>query len=298
MNPRLISIKSSDKRAWIYPEQGFQLHGFEQDFGKSGGVSAIYAPDTPIEPPDRRYGNPILFPNPSRACSKHGIDTWIWKDKALSMPFHGFARNLYWHLLEVKEDRITGELVPNSSAQVTFPFDCKLKMTYRLDQKGLILDAEVINAGSEDFPYALGFHPYLRAPLGSKGNVSDIFVDLPNGAQIQSKDEWKSCTTQNFKAQRIKGNDINLKDSIVLIKTQTSSLELHDPINKMVAKVSVEESQQSFSTWVIWNASPTAPYICLEPWTDYPNALNRSGTRSCPAGQIHHYQMIISTKTI
>src|SRR5476649_2091067 len=115
MNPRFIQIAQGNKRAWIYPEQGFQLYGFEQEMGTAETAAVVHVPDLRREPADRRYGNPILFPNPSVAITDHGPDTWVLKDKPLSMPAHGFARNLYWHVVEMGKDFVTGELVPNHS---------------------------------------------------------------------------------------------------------------------------------------------------------------------------------------
>ena len=49
---------------------------------------------------------------------------------------------------------------------------------------------------------------------------------------------------------------------------------------------------------IIWSAAPEAPYVCLEPWTDAPNALNRPGTRTLAAGAKHRYRMTISARTL
>ena len=297
MNPRLISLKHRDHRAWVYPEQGFQLHGFERDLGKQGTASVIYTPGTLMEPPDRRYGNPVLFPSPSASHSRNGIDTWIWKEKTLAMPFHGIARNDYWHVVDIQPDRVTGELTPTTGAKLSFPFDFKLRLTYRLEDRGLVLDTSVENTGKEAFPYALGFHPYLRAPLGSRGSPADCSVALPEGVRLQSKNEWQSHEGACYAARRIRAND-DLAGSTLLADTRCRRLTLEDQANKLAATVSLEDSEMDFPVWVIWSASPESPYVCLEPWTDAPNALNRPETRRCPPAQTHRYRMVIAVEPL
>jgi len=190
MKSRLISIAQGDQLAWIYPEHGFQLFDYEQKIrGKK--ISVVYAPNLDHEPADRRYGNPILFP-PSGSCSKHGSDTWVWNGKVLPMPGHGLARNSYWHVVEVKSDSITAEFIPNSSATICFPFEFKMLATYRLDSRGLVLDLSLVNTGKHAFPYALGFHPYLRTPLGEQGKIGDCSVSLGKGVRLTSSDLWMS----------------------------------------------------------------------------------------------------------
>ena len=295
MKSRLISLKHKNKRALLYPEQGFQLYSFEQDFGKRGVASIIYSPKTLTEPEDRRYGNPILFPSPSRCYSKYGATTWVWKERCFTMPPHGFARDLYWHILEVKSNLVTAELSSTGTTKLLFPFDFQLQVTYELNDRGLVLDAKLKNNGEEAFPYALGFHPYLRTPLGRKGSPADCSINLPSGIQVRSEDNWKSYEKKTSIARRIPAN-ADLNATLMLAETKARFLELEDQVNRLIAKVSVEGSKEDFPIWAIWNPSPEAPYICLEPWTDMPNALNRAGTRTCPPNQTHHYQMVLSVR--
>lgn len=294
-NPRLVLIRHGRKRAWIYPEQGFQLHGFEQDFGRQGIASVIYSPGALVEPADRRHGNPVLFPNPGVVRHRQGPERWEWRDRILPMPFHGFARNLYWHTVDIQSDRVTGELSMNSTARLSFPFDFRLRLTYLLDRRGLVLETELQNTGKEAFPYALGFHPYIRAPLGRKGSVEDAFVDVPSGARISTADEWRTFRGERFSARQVQADD-DLAGTILLAESGARFLDLRDLANGLIARVSLAESESDFGVWAIWSASPRSPYVCLEPWTDLPNALNRTKTRRCLPGKTDRYRMILSVR--
>jgi galactose mutarotase-like enzyme len=296
MNARHVLLQRGNKRAWIYPEQGFQLHGFEQEMGERGVARVIYAPGTMTEPFDRRYGNPVLFPSPSRSQSGAGPDTWKWNGRTLPMPFHGFARDVYWQVTDVQMDRVTARLVPEGVSRVCFPFNFALRLTYRLGEDGLALDAEISNTGdAEAFPYALGFHPYIRVPLGPRGAITDASVVLPGGAQIRSDDGGRTHGRQPLEPRRVQA-DAELVNSLLLTDLPTRCLEVEDRANGMAARVSVEESEGPFPYWVIWSASPDSAYVCLEPWTDTPNALNRPSTRRCAPGETHRYRMVLSVR--
>lgn len=295
MNGRHLLLQQGNKRAWVYPEQGFQLHGFEQDMGERRVARVIYAPGTSTEPFDRRYGNPILFPSPSRSQSGAGPDTWEWNGRTLPMPFHGFARDVYWQVTDNQADRVTAVLTPEGVAHVCFPFDFAVRLTYRLGEEGLALDAEVSNNGHEAFPYALGFHPYLRAPLGPKGAVADASVALPACVQVRSDDGWRTHRRQPREAQRLAADE-ELVDSLLLTDLPSGYLELEDRASGMTGRVSVEGSEEPFPYWVIWSASPDSPYVCLEPWSDVPNALNRPRARRCAPGATHRYRVVLSVR--
>ncbi len=291
---RFVVLRHSDKEAWIYPEQGMQLYKFKQTI-RGQEVEMIHAPSLDREPADRRFGNPILFPAPSLSTSDRAPDSWIWQDHLLPMSSHGIARNFYWHPVEVTENRVTSELVPNGSAKASFPFEFRLRCTYTLDDRGLVLDMKVENGGKEAFPYALGFHPYLRTPLGPLGARKDCVIRLPGGIQMTSADRWKTLQGHPVREKEIQADE-ELAGSILITESKCRSMEVQDRANGLAIRVSVESSVMDFPYWVIWSASPNAPFVCLEPWTDGPNALNRRETRRCEPGARHEYQMILSLR--
>ncbi|MDD2709452.1 MAG: hypothetical protein PHV34_15810 [Verrucomicrobiae bacterium] len=297
MNSRLIELRRGNQRAWVYPEQGFQLHGFETELLGKGRVRVIYRPDGSLEPADRRYGNPILFPNPGGVCGEHGANAWEFNGCVLTMPSHGFARNLYWQMTDQREDRAAAEASSNTSGKLVFPFNHRLECVYRLEDCGLVLDAVVENTGKEAFPYAFGFHPYLRVPLGERGTVADGAVKLPPGARLESSDEWRTIRETPFEAREVRANE-ELARSILLTRLGVKYLELEDRANGLAARVSVEDSEGEMPVWVVWSATPESPYVCLEPWTDADNALNRGTSRWCAPGQRHKYRMTISVREI
>ncbi len=289
MKSRLVEIRHGDMRALVYPERGFQLYGFERDFGRGDPFPAIYAPSLDAEPDQRRYGNPVLFPCCGISSHAGGTDLWSRAGKTWPMPGHGFARNHYWRILDAREDRVTAELTPTHGSRILFPFEFRLELTYRLDAQGLLLDARVENPGREAFPYALGFHPYLRLPRRGDGAFGKFSVELPRGTRHRSSDGWQTMSAEIFPGRLIHNEEIS--DAIVLSDCAERRLRLAWEEAGRTITVSTGQSPEPFPWWAIWRPSVEAEYLCLEPWTETINALNRSATRRCAPGETHCYRM-------
>jgi galactose mutarotase-like enzyme len=74
-------------------------------------------------------------------------------------------------------------------------------------------------------------------------------------------------------------SDPELQGVVILGETGTRALEIEDETAGLASVVSVEEGADILPVWTIWSVAPEAPYVCLEPWSDIPNALNRPTTR-------------------
>jgi galactose mutarotase-like enzyme len=292
---RLVCLEADGLRALVYPEQGFQLHAFSAVVG-GRPIDLIFGPADGREPADRRYGNPVLFPS---AGVTFGAETerWTYNGRLLPMPQHGLARDAYWHVEAIDDRSVTGVLVPTTGMRGAFPFAFELRLRYTLAPGALVLDAELTSRAIEGFPYVLGFHPYLRAPLAG-GARRDVRVRLPAGVRLQSSDSWRKIDRAAVPERTVDAADPELPGSIVLAETGATALEVADTAAGIATRVSVEGSAQGFPVWVAWSAAPDAPYVCLEPWTDAPNALNRPETRRIDPGATHRYQMTISAQAL
>ncbi|HEY0709705.1 MAG TPA: hypothetical protein VGG33_23030 [Polyangia bacterium] len=293
---RLITISDGKSRALVYPERGYQLFAFSTEVaGKT--VDVIHTPPGDIEPTDRRYGNPILFPAVGLSNGSRN-DAWDHGGVALPMPPHGWARNVYWQVTEITPQSVTAVCLPNPGFKLAFPFDFELRVRNHLSDGVLVTETTISNTGKTAFPYALGFHPYLNAPLGPGGRRDQCDVELPAGTRLTSEDAWRTIARAPAPARKVSVSAAELPGSIVLEGTGATALEVVDHASKLAARVSVEGSAETYPVWVVWSAAPDAPYVCLEPWTDAPNALNRSTTRTLGPGGIHRYKMEISVKAL
>jgi galactose mutarotase-like enzyme len=177
---------------------------------------------------------------------------------------------------------------------LAYPFPFTLRLRYSLQDGVLRLDGEVANTGAEPLPYAFGFHPYLRAPLASAGARKACSVAIPQGTRLRTTDEWTTATRSPQPSFSLELSDPGLSEGFVLEETGATALEVVDSKALLKTRVSVQDSPQPMPVWAVWSAAPDAEYVCLEPWTDEPNSLNRPGRRTLPAGASHRYRMSIA----
>lgn len=186
----VLSNPHTGERAEVWPALGFNCVSWR---GRCGGevVDVLYADPQLFENGrPTRSGFPILFPFPNRI--RDGRFSWDSKDYQLPLndgsgknAIHGFACRRPW--------RVVGRGIEDSGAWVTGEFQCSrddpdsrglwpsdhiLRVTYRLRESRLLIEAEVRNPDRVSLPFGLGYHPYFRVPLGA-GSPTETLVRVP-----------------------------------------------------------------------------------------------------------------------
>lgn len=295
---RTITLRAPRARARVYPELGFQLHAFDVTTHDDRALSLVQGPapagraGAALEPPDRRYGNPVLFPNPG-VCHGEQPDTWTHAGRALPMPQHGWARNAYWQVESLSAESVTGVLLPNSGLRAVYPFEFVLRMSYRLDGTALHLHAELHNVDARPLPWALGLHPYLRAPLCAGGRAEDCAVALPACTRLTSGDGWRTVQREPFEARTLSAGWPGLSGSLLVTDLPRPALTLRDAHADAAVEVAVQADGAPLDTWVLWSPRPDSGYLCIEPWSDPPNALGSGRARAlAPGDRVRHHVRI------
>ena len=106
----------------------------------------------------------VLAPWPNRLTDGH----YQYGGRACQAPLnevsrhdaiHGLVRWLDWTLVE--RDRATVTLACALRPQPGYEWHLDLQVTYALDDAGLTVTFQAVNAGREPAPFGVGFHPYL-----------------------------------------------------------------------------------------------------------------------------------------
>jgi aldose 1-epimerase len=88
-----------------------------------------------------------------------------WSEPARQNAIHGLVRWLTWSVESQTSSkvRLSCPLAP----QPAYPFTLGLTITYELDDFGMKVTADAVNAGSGALPFGIGFHPYFHpGPAG------------------------------------------------------------------------------------------------------------------------------------
>ena len=203
-----------------------------------------------------RGGIPILFPIAGRLTD--GV--YEWNQQEYSMPSHGFARDLEWKLIQTEQENhasATIRIQSNEKTKKYYPFDFEVHYKYILKENQLRIEQSYMNHSNEAMPTHIGFHPYF--------NTSEHHLQYGTDAQVFFND-------RDYEKQAVNGSiDLTNKTcSYFLAEAKTPEINFTLPeVNKTVRMTYGEE----FKYIVLWT-EPEAPFICVEPWTAMPDALN------------------------
>lgn len=207
-----------------------------------------------------RGGVPVLFPSPGRLEG----DRWRRGGHEGELRQHGFARQLPWEVAATGEDGAASaslRLRASAPTLARYPFSFEATYTYALAGASLRIEQRFVNQGAEPMPFGAGFHPYFAVAQADKAGAR-----VASGASRAYDNAGKREVPFSAAALDLSaGHEIDLH----LLDHGASSSSLAWPDG---ARVRLEGSPE-FTHWVVW-ALPGRDFVCLEPWTCPPDALN------------------------
>lgn len=238
----------------INPERG----GIVTEFSVGEAGNILYMNDGIYRDPSKyiRGGIPVLFPMAGRLTG----DKYQVQGETYSMPVHGLVRNYPW---EIRKTNFTdgAEIVvgmqSNEETKKAFPFSFDVEFTYRLKGSTLAVEQAFKNLSSRDMPVSFGFHPYFRVLDKKNAKVlldADTYKDMVSGAVVPAEEvpdftgeHEVGCLFQDVRGQK------------AVLKADGCHIEL--------------EFDCSYRHVLLWSL-PNEEFICVEPWTAKPDALN------------------------
>lgn len=231
-------------------------------------------------------------------------------DPAAKNAIHGFAHTRPWRILDqgasVGSAWITAEFHGSADAPETlalWPADYRLRVTYRLFDQVLRVEADADNPDARPLPFGLGYHPYFAlTPFGgpqafvtvASGKYWELIDNLPTG-QIRDVDEPRDLRHGQNLAE------LQLDD--VMTKLFTFAYDQNDALGL----TGVLQHPGGKGMLTLWTADDfrelvlfTPPHreaICLEPYTCTTDAINLSprgidaGLRVLQPGE--HWQGVV-----
>ena len=147
----------------------------------------------------KTYSSAILFPFPGRVA--HG--TYHYNNNTYQLEVNETQRQNALHgLVYNKEFKLQSMDASTTEAQITFeyqsdgtlqgfPFLFQLELHYSFNSHGCTLKAKVINTDEQNFPFALGWHPYFFTNSVNHARVtydaSEAFITNASMIPIKSR---------------------------------------------------------------------------------------------------------------
>lgn len=172
--------------ATVFPGMGFNVVDWRVPLAGTPVPLLHHDPDVLAGGSGTRSGIPILFPFPNRIAGASFEAGGRRYDLPAAHPgdpnaIHGFCAKRPWSdVAATGESAVTGTFrlsrdAPDVAAD--WPGDLELGITVELADDALRIESRVTNAGDQDAPFGLGFHPYFTA-LGAD-SVADIVLQAP-----------------------------------------------------------------------------------------------------------------------
>ncbi|MDE0020213.1 MAG: aldose 1-epimerase [Candidatus Poribacteria bacterium] len=287
------------QRARILPSAGANCYAYESRHrGQVFQLLEKTEPKTAADNPTGR-GIPILFPFPNRV--RNGA--WTFRGKtyqfenvqAAGHHLHGLVYNRQWTVqsLEAGEEfaacsmSFDAESAEGVLEQYPFPFH--LTAAYTLAGGALQLTFSALNAGGEDMPMGVGFHPYFSAPIGEETDPSDCIATvpadayweldelLPTGRILPVFDSFDLRQGQPFEG-------MSFDDLFTQVSHEKSGVSRCSIEDRAIRLRTVLESGKEFRELVLYTP-PNRRSLCIEPYTCPTDAANLEA-RGIEAGLI------------
>lgn len=241
--------------------------------------------------------SPILFPIVGKAPG----DRLAINGTTYPMAQHGIARRREFAIVEQAETACRHELVSTPETREVFPFDFRLTLEHRLDQRRLSVTATVENTGDTLLPFGLGFHPAFLWPLpGADGKAHTVILD--NGAEpavIQLEEGLIGRSLPSpFKAGRLPLSHA-LFDNDALVFPEGAGTGL---IFAAEDGPSLHFTFENLPNVALWQ-KPGAPFLCVEPWHGMAahaggtaELVERPFTVALPAGDTMRFGFTVEIK--
>jgi galactose mutarotase-like enzyme len=214
-------------------------------------------------------GAPFCFPICGRLMNAE------YQDRCYAMNIHGFAYQQPWEILTQNKNSVSLSLAYTDVTLREYPFKFKIILHYEVQDNLLLCRQLYENTGSAPMPYYAGFHPYLRLPL----NYQPLTRLLYNDALTDIIGETPPFKTPTHLLLP------ELNESLVKLG-EDKLIYLNSPDGSILEVETEGVNDKDLFPYVQLYHRLDEPFLCIEPWMSFPNAMNhKTGVRWLAPGQ-------------
>lgn len=219
----------------------------------------LYLPDDYWDLADKAWkgGWPFCFPICGRLTCK-------------TMPIHGFAAQMPWRVIAKTQDKISIQLEDTADTRSLYPYAFRLTLDYEISPRQLSCVQTCENLSDEPMPYYAGFHPYFLTPSEDKNRIQVDFKSLGRKQYNKDLTDIVGELPPLDLPQPI--SDPALNEQLSLVNENKTRLIYPDGMRILMDVQGVE--RENMFPYVQMYTQPSKSFFCIEPWMNFPNALN------------------------
>lgn len=213
---------------------------------------------------------PVLFP----VCGSLKGKKYRYNGKEYNMKPHGFARISEFKVVSLESDKAVLLLENNEQTKECYPFDFKFFVTYSVVDNSVKTAYKAINEGKATAFVSFGSHESFNFSVPfdeghalefEKDEKFSSFIVVPGGLIAHSCDEFGEGKTLGLTHAMFKN------DTIVLRNINSRRVKLTEN-GKVIAETAFDAPNL-----LVWTSVNCAPFVCVEPWLNYPDFDDASG---------------------
>lgn len=212
-----------------------------------------------------RGGIPLLFP----ICGRLAEGKYEILGRGATLPIHGFAMRRPWRVMERAEGKL--ELALTHPSDEHYPFAVELTSCFELRRSEFTLHFTVRNMGEIPMPFSAGWHPYFLTPSDQHGKAA-MRVRVPADASGRYESSYTAVSQWGpLLSTSLSPAHPLFKEALHRANDDTASVTWPDGF---MVELKTGRSDGDFIPYWQLHTEADKPFICVEPWTSPPNALN------------------------
>lgn len=231
---------------------------------------------------------PFIFPICAR-IERGGVPgNYLYDGHLYNLPIHGISWWLPWNVTNFTQDTIILALSDNQETLKRYPFHFHIELKYQISDKKLACYQTYSNTGNKPMPYYAGFHPYFLTPKPGEGKEKVMLNYHAKRRFIYNDKLTDLIGEQKLLNMPISIADPKINEQLVeLSEDKTSSLSFPDGF-QLSMKAEGTEDPNMFKYVQVYT-QPHKPFVCIEPWMGFPNAMNTvAGCRFLKPNESEH----------
>jgi len=219
-------------------------------------------------------GWPFIFPICARIERQGKEGDYLYDGRIYNLPIHGFSSRMPWQVRDMKnKDQITLGFTDSPATREVYPFNFDIELTYKISRNSLVCEQTYTNTGSNAMPYYAGFHPYFLTPSVGQGKERILLNYRPVRHLRYNERLTDIVGADPLFPLPIAVTDPRVHEQLVVLGDHKVITLSYPDALKLNMEVLGKTDKNMFSYVQVYSPSDQ-PFVCVEPWMSFPNALN------------------------